>query len=36
MIDSFFTTLEARDPSFGCMCSYRLEMGTDLLEAWLG
>ena len=35
MMDSFFATLEARDPSLGRMRSYRLEAGTDLLGAWL-
>jgi hypothetical protein len=35
MMDSFFATLEARDPSFGHMRSYRLEAGTDLFGAWL-
>jgi hypothetical protein len=35
MMDGFFATLEARDPSLGRMRSYRLEAGTDLFGAWL-
>jgi hypothetical protein len=35
MMDCFFVTLEARDPSLGRMRSYRLEAGPNLLGAWL-
>jgi hypothetical protein len=35
MMDGFFATLEARDPSLGRMRSYHLEAGIDLFGAWL-
>lgn len=35
MMDGFFETLEAREPSLGRMCSYHLEAGADLFDAWL-
>jgi hypothetical protein len=35
MMDSFFATLEARDPSLGRMSSYHLKAGTDLFGTWL-
>ena len=35
MMESLLATLEAHDPSLGCLRSYRLEAGTHLLRAWL-
>jgi hypothetical protein len=35
MLNSFSALLEARDPALGRFRSYRLEVGTDLLGAWL-
>jgi hypothetical protein len=35
MMNAFSALLEARDPALGRFRSYRLEVGTDLLSAWL-